>query len=221
MDYHRHTRFYRHEPLHQSGSGKIRLQQRRIGFLAHEFCSRHACRHSENAGRHICHAVLENPSQPQRHRRSGDVVPVLCRYPPATGNRRNLKLHLVDFFGRILIFDFKRTDCILYAGNIGIRLYRCRPTAKPFVQRRTRNCRIGRLGRRSDVGLGVFTGTRIVPAWRTGLAGRFLPVGNQRRHVGGLGDADRLAFLICRGITLLGRYRAVRNHRPTLHDPRL
>ena len=55
------------------------------------------------------------------------------------------------------------------------------------------------------------------PGWRV----VFLPVGNQRRHVGGLGDADRLAFLICRGITLLGRYRAVRNHRPTLHDPRL
>ena len=63
------------------------------------------------------------------------------------------------FFGRVLIFDFKRTDCILYAGNIGIRLHRRRPTAKPFVQRRARNCRIGRLGRRSDVGLGVFAGT--------------------------------------------------------------
>ena len=127
MDYHRHPRFYRHEPLHQSGSGKIRLQQRRIGFLAHEFCSRHACRHSENAGRHICHAALENPPQPQRHRHSGDVVPVLCRYPPAAGNRRNLKLHLVDFLAVFSFLILKEriafyTQAILVFGFIGVVL---------------------------------------------------------------------------------------------------
>lgn len=124
----------------------------------------------------------------------------------------------------LAVFSFfypERADRVLYAGDFVIWLFRCRPAAEPFVQRRTGNRRIGRLGGRSHVRLGVFAGARTVVARRAGLAGSVLFFDNRCRHGIGLGNFDRLAQHSSIRPALSFLHRTCRHACPAFHDPRL
>ena len=134
MDGYCRARLYRHEPLHQSRLNAIRLFQRRAGLLAHAGLHPVLRHHGQSARQHVFHAVLENPSQPQRHRHACHDVHILFRHASAAGNRRHAQLHILHLAGHFFIFHFKRTNYTLYPSHFGYGLYRRYPVTQPIFQ---------------------------------------------------------------------------------------
>ena len=221
MDGYCRARLYRHEPLHQSRLNAIRLFQRRAGLLAHAGLHPVLRHHGQSARQHVFHAILENPSQPQRHRHACHDVHILFRHASAAGNRRHAQLHVLHLAGHLFIFHFKRKNYVLHPSHFGYGLYRRYPVAQPIFSRRTGICRAGQFGRRRHVWLGIFAGARTLAFGRTGLARGVLPLayrpdyGRSLEHHHRLASADRVFP------ALSGQHRHLRHDCTIGHDPRL